>query len=75
MHHFGEVSYYQLKTGQEIDFIIDKKYAFEVKETAYEVDYRKMMNLAKNINIEKGFVIGKNNNPAFDAFIYAGLIR
>ena len=75
LHHFGEVSYYQLKTGQEIDFIIDKKYAFEVKETAYEVDYRKMMNLAKNINIDKGFVIGKNNNPAFDAFIYAGLIR
>ena len=75
LHHFGEVNYYQLKTGQEIDFILDKKYAFEVKETAYEVDYRKMMNLASKINISKGFVIGKNNNPAFEAFIWAGLIR
>ena len=75
LHHFGEVNYYQLKTGQEIDFIIDKKLAFEVKETAYEVDYRKMMNLAKKINIDKGFVIGKNNKPAFNAFIWAGMIR
>ena len=75
LHHLGEVNYYQLKTGQEIDFIVDKKFAFEVKETVYEVDYRKMMNLAKKINIDKGFVVGKNNNPAFDAFIWAGLIR
>ena len=75
LHHFGEINYYQLKTGQEIDFIIDKKIAFEVKETAYEVDYRKMMNLASKINIGKGFVIGKNNNSTFEAFVYAGLIR
>ena len=74
LHHFGEVSYYQLKTGQEIDFILDKKIAFEVKETAYEVDSRKMMNLAKKININKGFVIGKNNNAAFETFIWAGMI-
>ncbi len=75
LHHFGEVSYYQLKTGQEIDFILDKTIAFEVKETAYEVDYRKMMNLAKKINIEKGFVLGKNNNPSFEKFLWAGTIR
>jgi uncharacterized protein len=75
LHHFGEVNYYQLKTGQEIDFIIDKKIAFEVKETAYEVDYRKLMNLAKKVNIEKGFVLGKNNKPPFETFIWAGMIR
>lgn len=75
LHRFGEVSYYQLKTGQEIDFIIDKKIAFEVKETAYEVDYRKMMNLSKKINIDKGFVLGKNNNSTFESFVWAGTIR
>jgi len=74
LHHFGEVSYYQLKTGQEIDFILDKKIAFEVKETAQEIDYRKMMNLAKKIHIEKGFVIGKNN-VTFDNFAWAGTIK
>lgn len=74
LHHFGEVSYYQLKTGQEIDFIIDKKIAFEVKETAYPVDYRKMMNLAKNVNIQKGFVLGKNCTD-FDNYVWGGMIR
>jgi predicted AAA+ superfamily ATPase len=74
LHHFGEVSYYQLKTGQEIDFIIDKKIAFEVKETAQAIDYKKLMNLAKNINIDKGFVIGKNN-ISFPNFIWAGMIK
>ncbi len=74
LHHFGELSYYQLKTGQEIDFIIDKKIAFEVKETAQPIDYRKMMNLAKNVNIEKGFVLGKNTTN-FESFVWAGMIR
>lgn len=74
LHHFGEVSYYQLKTGQEIDFIIDKKIAFEVKETAYAIDYKKMMNLAKNVHIEKGYVLGKNNT-LFESFVWGGMIR
>jgi predicted AAA+ superfamily ATPase len=74
LHHFGEVSYYQLKTGQEIDFIINKEIAFEVKETAQEIDYRKMMNLAKNVNIKKGFVLGKNN-VSFQNFIWGGMIK
>jgi predicted AAA+ superfamily ATPase len=75
LHHFGEVNYYQLKTGQEIDFLIDKKIAFEVKETPQPIDYKKLMNLAKNINIEKGFVIGKNISKQFDNFIWGGMIR
>lgn len=74
LHHFGEISYYQLKTGQEIDFIIDKKIAFEVKETASEIDYRRMMRLAKNVNIEKGFVLGKNSTT-FDNYVWGGMIR
>lgn len=74
LHHFGEVSYYQLKTGPEIDFIIDKKIAFEVKETAQLTDYKKLMNLAKKINIEKGFVLGKNN-VNFESFVWGGMIR
>ena len=74
LHHFGEVSYYQLKTGPEIDFIIDKKIAFEVKETAQPIDYNRLMNLAKKINIEKGFVLGKNN-ANFESFVWGGMIR
>ena len=74
LHHYGEVNYYQLKTGQEIDFIIDKKIAFEVKETASETDYRRLMRLASKVNIEKGFVLGKNSTN-FDNYIWGGMIR
>jgi hypothetical protein len=32
------------------------------------------MNLAKKINIEKGFVLGKNN-ANFEPFVWGGMIR
>ncbi len=75
LHHFGELNYYQLKTGQEIDFILNKTIAFEVKETVYKSDYLKMIRLAKNINIEKGTVIYKNQNINTEHSIWAGFIR
>jgi len=75
LHHYGDLAYYQLKTGQEIDFILNKKYAYEVKETAYEIDDRKMMNLAKNINIKQGKVIGRHANQTFENFIWGGMIK
>lgn len=75
LHHYGDLAYYQLKTGQEIDFILNKKVAYEVKETAYETDNRKMLNLAKNLNITQGKVIGKFPNQAFDNFLWGGMIK
>lgn len=75
LHHWGEVNYYQLKTGQEIDFIINKNHVFEVKETAYENDYVKMMRLAKNLNITKGTVLYKNPTQTFENALWAGFIR
>ena len=50
MQAFGEISYYQVKTGNEIDFILNKNRAFEVKEAAFDNDLRNLKNLAKNIN-------------------------
>lgn len=75
LHHYGDLTYYQLKTGQEIDFILNKKVAYEVKETAYEIDNRKLLNLAKNLNITQGKVIGKFPNQAFDNFLWGGMIK
>jgi predicted AAA+ superfamily ATPase len=75
LHHYGDLAYYQLKTGQEIDFILNKKYAYEVKETAYETDSRKMMNLAKKIQINQGKVIGRYANQEFESFIWGGMIK
>ncbi|MEK7598438.1 MAG: ATP-binding protein [Patescibacteria group bacterium] len=52
----GEVNYYQKKSGVEIDFILDKKFAFEVKSRAYEQDMKRLSLLAKELKL-KGYKI------------------
>jgi len=73
--HFGNVSYYQLKTGREIDFILDKKTAFEVKETGAESDLKNVKHLAKNLSIAACFVIGRHPSQQFGGFIWGGFIQ
>lgn len=68
----GELYYYSLKTGKEIDFIIDKKIAVEVKETATKQDLVTLKNLAKNLLINNSFLIGRYPTPNFRDFIWGG---
>jgi uncharacterized protein len=75
LSHFGEVSYYQMKNGNEIDFIIDKTYSFEVKETGNETDYNKMMRLSENLNITQGKIISRNIVNEFEGLVWGGMIR
>lgn len=75
LHPFGEVSYYQLKTGKEIDFIINKNMAFEVKEAAYDNDLKNLKNLAKNLGIDNCFIIGRHPNNLFNGFLWGGFIQ
>ncbi|WP_255710892.1 ATP-binding protein [Dyadobacter chenhuakuii] len=73
--HKGEVAYYQLKTGREIDFVVDKNYCFEVKETATEADLKNVQSLAKNLEIATCYVIGRHPVKKFEGFIWGGFIR
>ena len=75
LRHFGEVSYYQLKTGKGIDFILDKNMAFEVKEAAYDNDLKNLKNLAQNLGIETCFVVGRHPNNFFNGFLWGGNIQ
>jgi uncharacterized protein len=75
LHHFGEVSYYQLKTGKEIDFIVNKNTAYEVKEAAYDNDLRNLQNLAKNLDINSCFIIGRHPNNLFNGLLWGGFIQ
>lgn len=68
----GELHYYSLKTGKEIDFIIDKEIAVEVKETATKQDLINLKNLAKNLQIKNCFVVGRYPAPDFRDFIWGG---
>ncbi|MCF2492480.1 ATP-binding protein [Dyadobacter chenhuakuii] len=73
--HKGEVAYYQLKTGREIDFVVDKNYCFAVKETATETDLKNVQSLAKNLEIATCYVIGRHPVKKFEGFIWGGFIR
>lgn len=75
LHHIGSVSYYALKTGKEIDFILDAKRAFEVKETASNHDLRRTYSLAKNLGIDEAYVVGRNADHIFPGYIWGGFIN
>ena len=59
----GEVNYYQKKSGVEIDFIIDKKYAYEVKIKAYEQDIKKLAALSKELKLKDYRIISRKYSP------------
>ncbi|MEK6680056.1 MAG: ATP-binding protein [Nitrospirota bacterium] len=48
----GEINYYQRKSGVEIDFILNKKYAYEAKLKAYEQDLNKLRILCRELNLK-----------------------
>jgi len=48
----GEVSYYQKKTGVEINFILNKKEAFAAKLAPQGVDHSKLGRVAKELNLD-----------------------
>jgi len=75
LHHKGAVSYYQLKSGKEIDFILDKQVCYEIKETATEGDLRNLLSIAQKLNIEECHVIGRHPVKLFEGFIWGGFIR
>jgi predicted AAA+ superfamily ATPase len=73
--HKGSISYFQLKTGKEIDFILNKEACFEVKETATESDLKTVSNLAQNLSIDQYNVIGRHPVKIFDGYIWGGFIH
>jgi len=56
----GELNYYQKKKGIEIDFILDKKWAYEVKLTPQLSDANKLKKAANEINLEGFRIVAKN---------------
>mgnify|MGYP001561363398 FL=1 len=55
----GHVSYFRKKSGAEIDFILDKKMAYEVKRTASPVDVRSLERMRRLAKLKQGFVVSQ----------------
>ncbi len=56
----GELSYYQKKTGVEIDFILNKEKAYEVKTNPYFSDLKKLSGLVQGLDIKEYKIVSKN---------------
>lgn len=73
--HHGEIAYYQLKTGKEIDFILNREICYEVKETATEADLKNLKSISGNLELNQGHVIGRHPVKLFEGYIWGGFIR
>ena len=62
----GAVQYYQKKSGAEIDFIIDKKRAYEVKTTPREHDAKRLRALSAEIGMKSRALVSKEYTPVKD---------
>ncbi len=71
----GKVNYFQKKTGQEIDFILDEKKAIEVKETPGTFDLKTLQSRAAGLGIEDCTLIGRFPPGAeFYDFVWGGCV-
>ena len=55
----GRVNYFRKKSGAEIDFILDKKTAYEVKRTASPIDIHKLGKTRLLAKLNQGFVVSQ----------------
>jgi hypothetical protein len=70
-----ELQYYQKKSGQEIDFILNGKTAVEVKETAIAQDEKVLKQRADSISMTKKVLVSRYVTPkVFDRFVWGGSI-
>ena len=75
LRHKGDLRYYALKTGQEIDFILDGKIALEVKENPTVTDLATLDNLAKLASVKQTRLVGRFYSSNFLDYIWGGDIR
>ncbi len=62
LSRYGEVSFYSKRNTSEIDIILDKKRAFEVKLNGVPRDLEKVKQLGGELGLEDSFVISRGFN-------------
>ena len=58
--NYGELSFYNKRNKSEIDFILNKEIAFEVKQKATEADLKKLQKLCSEIGIERKHLLSNS---------------
>ncbi len=69
----GEVAYYQKKSGQEIDFILNKETAIEVKETPSYPDLKTLNYRSDDLELPYSRLVGRHfTNSDFQEWYWGG---
>jgi uncharacterized protein len=71
----GEVRYYSLKNGREIDFVLDNKIALEAKENPTESDLKSLSELSKTAGLAEFRLIGRRQAVKLSDYIWGGDIK
>ncbi len=75
IHQLGKINYYALKTGKEVDFILNENLALEIKESPIDFDLTNLIDLTKSIRISKSRLVGRNPVPNFTDYIWGGEVH
>jgi len=60
LRSYGEIKYYERRSGGEIDFILsDKNIALEVKNKGDEKDYYKLKRISESLKLKEFYIITK----------------
>jgi len=71
----NQVNYFQQKGGYEIDFVLDKQTAIEVKETPVPQDLKTLQHRATSIGLMNTMLVGRYPPGSdFSDFVWAGTV-
>lgn len=74
LSRIGKLQYYALKTGNEIDFVLNGTLAIEAKETPTENDLAALSRLSLDSGLADFRLVGRYQSPRFDNHIWGGSI-
>src|SRR3989338_3014771 len=70
----GSIQYYALKSGNEIDFVLDGKIAIEAKETPTDSDLATLSRLSATAGIKDFRLVSRHPSPRFEDYFWGGSI-
>lgn len=74
LSRIGKLQYYALRTGKEIDFVLNGTMAIEAKETPTENDLAALSRLSLDSGLTDFRLVGRYQSPRFDNHIWGGSI-
>ncbi|MBL7083931.1 MAG: hypothetical protein ISS41_09945 [Candidatus Aminicenantes bacterium] len=67
------MNYFQRKRGPEIDFILNREIAYEVKATPHLSDVKKLERVSNELNL-KGFQVVSKNYSVHENVVYGFMV-